>query len=587
MSAPTDARHAVGDALMLPRGLAGPAATWTRLGTLDGTVRPLVDAAGLVSPGPGRPSIDWWIGADDRWHLPSAETTVRQSRIRATPVVETAMRVPGGDALHRVCVVRLPSAEGGGDALLMEVENRTGTPFALALALRPFDAVGPVAVHTVSMSDGALVADGRTALLLAKAPNRAVAGGRDGGDLLEVIRAGGAHDATFEELHDPSGLAQSVFVVPVPHRVTFRAVIPLDVDLTSYPGVLPTAADVAEGWRVQLRDAARVGLPDTARGTAFDALPGALVLAASEAASGTLEDQLALAEALATVGFTDQATAVLAGVLLGIDDASIFGRSDAALEHAAAVALGRHLQRQPDADLARAGLELAVRAAQRQAEARRPGRLFGRRRPLVPVTAEAQRDVAALLTVMDQAGEARAAADTRTMLAALHVEDVPAAVPPGVGDELDALLAEASSAVSWPGRTDWAPAARATNLLVASLVRADPDAVAVAAEVPEAWLGQNFEVHGFRTPAGVVSFAVRWHAERPALLWEVVDGEAPLAITAPGLDQGWTSGDPAGEALLSPVALPEHPVPGAPGGGVVIDGLQIGRRPPSGDIDGS
>lgn len=587
MSAPTETLRTADEALMLPRGLTDPAAAWTRLGTLDGTSRPLVDAGGLVSPGSGRPSVDWWIGADDRWHLPSAEVTVRQSLVRGTPVVETAMRVPGGDALQRVCVVRLPSAEGGGDALLIEVENRTGIPFALALALRPFDAAGPVPVHTVAIADGALLADGRTALLLAKAPNRAVAGGREGGDLLEVVRSGGAQDATFETVHDPSGTAQAAVIVPVPHRVTFRAVIPLDVDRTTFPEVLPGAAEVAEGWRVQLRDAARVGLPDAARVAAFDALPATLVLAVADAAGGTLDDRLALAEALATVGFTEEAAAVIAGVLLAIDDAHLLGRADAAVEHGAATALGRLLQRHRDGDLARAGLELAVRAAQRLAAAQRPARVLRRRRPSVPFTARTREDVAALATVMDQAGEERAAADTRALCTALGAEDDPVPAAAGVGDELDALLAAASPTVAWPGHTGWAQAARATNLLVESLVRADPDAVAVAAEVPEAWLGQNFEAHGFRTPAGVVSFAVRWHAERPALLWEVVDGVAPLTVRAPGLDERWTSGDPAGEALLGPVTLPERPAPGAGGGGLVIGGLQIGRRPPSEDTDGS
>jgi hypothetical protein len=57
-----------------------------------------VGTAGLVRPGNVSWSLDWWIGADDRWHVPGREAAVRQSLVDGMPVVRTAMRVPGGDA---------------------------------------------------------------------------------------------------------------------------------------------------------------------------------------------------------------------------------------------------------------------------------------------------------------------------------------------------------------------------------------------------------------------------------------------------------------------------------------------------------
>ena len=39
--------------------------------------------------------------------------------------------------------------------------------------------------------------------------------------------------------------------------------------------------------------------------------------------------------------------------------------------------------------------------------------------------------------------------------------------------------------------------------------------------LPDAWLGQGIEVHDAPTHHGVLSFAVRWHGDRPALLWEL------------------------------------------------------------------
>ena len=50
-------------------------------------------------------TLDWYIAADDRWHVPAQEPTVRQERIEGTPVVETRIRIPDGDAVQRVWAV--------------------------------------------------------------------------------------------------------------------------------------------------------------------------------------------------------------------------------------------------------------------------------------------------------------------------------------------------------------------------------------------------------------------------------------------------------------------------------------------------
>ena len=62
------------------------------------------------------------------------------------------------------------------------------------------------------------------------------------------------------------------------------------------------------------------------------------------------------------------------------------------------------------------------------------------------------------------------------------------------------------------------------------------------------------------THAGELSYAVRWHGERPALLWELHPrpGGPAVRLTAPGLDPGWSTEASAGEALL---AAPAGPAP--------------------------
>ncbi len=61
--------------------------------------------------------------------MPAQEPTVRQERIEGTPVVETRIRVPDGDAVQRVWAV---SDVGG--TVIVEFENESPMPFAIALS---------------------------------------------------------------------------------------------------------------------------------------------------------------------------------------------------------------------------------------------------------------------------------------------------------------------------------------------------------------------------------------------------------------------------------------------------------------------
>ena len=87
----------------------------------------------------------------------------------------------------------------------------------------------------------------------------------------------------------------------------------------------------------------------------------------------------------------------------------------------------------------------------------------------------------------------------------------------------------------------------------------DAPSLRLAAHWPAGWLGQQVEVHNVPTWIGPVSWAVRWHGERPALLWEVVphrpDSAAPT-LSAPGLDPSFTATGWRGEALLAPPLVP-------------------------------
>ena len=84
-----------------------------------------------------------------------------------------------------------------------------------------------------------------------------------------------------------------------------------------------------------------------------------------------------------------------------------------------------------------------------------------------------------------------------------------------------------------------------------ALVREAPDgSLALATIFPPEWAGQPLEVHDAPTHHGLLSYALRWHGDRPALLWQC---ERPGAtLTVPGLDRSFSTGEPSGEALLAP-----------------------------------
>jgi hypothetical protein len=67
---------------------------------------------------------------------------------------------------------------------------------------------------------------------------------------------------------------------------------------------------------------------------------------------------------------------------------------------------------------------------------------------------------------------------------------------------------------------------------------------------PVEWLGQPVAVHEAPSARGPVSFALRWHGTRPALLWDAPEG---VSLRAPALDPDWAGAGGKGEALLAEV----------------------------------
>ena len=65
--------------------------------------------------------------------------------------------------------------------------------------------------------------------------------------------------------------------------------------------------------------------------------------------------------------------------------------------------------------------------------------------------------------------------------------------------------------------------------------------------------GQIIAVHDVPLRGGSLSFAVRWHGARPALLW---DAPAGVELRAPALDPAWSAATGVGETLLAEPPTP-------------------------------
>lgn len=503
---------------------------WTAIGNLDSPWRGLVDPAGLVSVAGATWSLDWWIGADDRWHLPCREVAVRQSLLGSAPVVETRLRVPGGDALHRAYAAR---SAAGDEALVVEVENQSKLPFAVALALRPHDQAGVGRIDELVLAGTAVRIDGGTVVVLPRSPGRIALSDAAGGDSASTVLAGAADEVGPASVACRDGLAQAALLFPLAHTATMRVVLPVGRPGAApvEPAAFPTGAQVAAGWGTHVSRGARVEVPDRRLRDAVAASARHLLLGPAGPHG---------AAALDLLGFPDDASRTL------LADPTTLARSadPGAVLHAVA----RHWELTRDDDFARAAAGLVAALVPRL------GRGGAAADEVLGSGA-----LTAAVGLLEAAGEPRAAGDVRAVTSRT-------APPSGVADpsaRLHELLSAASSTWTWPGPSgghDLVANAELVTLVRRLLVDDEGVGLVLCPSVPEAWLGQGWELHDAPTRHGRLSYAVRWHGDRPALLWERHPraGTPAVVLTIPGLDPTWSTTDAVGEALLAPVALPER-----------------------------
>lgn len=616
------------------------------VGVLDGAGIGTVDPRGLVTGPDGHWSLDWWIGADDRWHVPSRETAVRQSLLEDVPVPVTAMRVPGGDVVQRVWGFRDAS---GGDLLAVEFENASRLPVALALAVRPYGPDGAGRIEQIDIAEDRILVDGVVGLWLDRAPARRAVSTLAGGDVATPVLAGQAEIESGPTEQCSAGFATGAIVVPVPHTAVVRLFVPLD-DLARQapPTTVPPADAVARGWVSHLDRHLRVEIPDPEMaGTLRAASAGLLLAAAGRRLTGEdpTTDTAALVGTLDRLGLHDEARLIVASLPSGQGTGGRLGGTDTSGDatSAALVAAARHWRATRDDELVAELAGPLAAGAHHHTRGRSllrrgpdlppgPGALAWRLRAMLDVSdalggggqPDAAQAVAQLTAEVRDSLDASLAAtgsstdpvDLRALIAgafdlvdpshpalgavldgvaATGLDDGSVAQltgPTGLSTQLTSLVARvemrrgdarALDRLGWLVRCGgesrtWsdlvhprlgtgcggtggsaAAASAVADAILDLLVQERQQSLVLCPVWPRDWLGAGIEVHGMATTVGRLSFAVRWHGARPALLWELElhPGVGPVTLTIPGLDPSWSTTEPRGDALLA--APPEAP----------------------------
>lgn len=401
----------------------------------------------------GQERLRWFVAADDRWYRPSRETTVRQREVSGVPVIETRIKVPGGDAVQRVYGV----ADFGG-AIVVEVFNDSSLPFAVA-----FDRGDIAAMREPSPT------------------------GVQGIDL-------------------PVGSV----VFPVGHHATMRvAILISDIERSLERKIsaqelelLPSFEQVERGWLAALRVASRVDVPEASWENILTTQRCKLLLAGDGGATGD-------------------------GVSSSGDDFV-----DLILDRAERVKLGD----KPDqwVDEVAAATESVIRRCAKSRDAK----WFE------------ERAIVLAGMVLNRAGETRGQKDIAQAWSRVVSDAAGVGAFSSLSDIGAAISRDQLASFSGVRQIAWVE-----SQLVAQ--RRDNVIEICPRGIDAAWLGANFECHRLvASPEHLISFAVRWHGDKPALLWEI-DGPPGARVAASAVDGTFSSTELRGETLLSGFAAPQ------------------------------
>lgn len=565
-------------------GVAQRPESWNTLSTIGvGSVAD-VAATGAIYPRSRALVVEIWFGSGGRWVRGGADAGNRQSRVVGLPVIETRQRVGDGD------VIQTAWADESGDGrgrVVIELANETDVAVVAAIVVRPARLLETGSIKEIRVAGTLIVADQLPIVEIGREPGDVAVAVDEGSGtgLLEVLQLSADSLIGHDRLVDDRGRASLAAMIPLTAGVNRQIQV---LDGREAATVAPAPLDkIVSGWRSHLEAASEIELPGWPKHVP-PALMSSLLGAVADP-SAPLGDQAwkrrddaSLAVALGGVGLHWGAAEVVDRLLEAVTDGSIQRSAWPAVAAACAVVAGTPvgdatLERHGDSAVAVAGevltksstpgldflLHDVVRSAHGDAAARDAKSITGTAstgdalsqlgRLGVSLTAQ---QVSALIV---ESGEAKKPLDEFDLaLSMILTRNVDRAV-----DAVIPVRARAGTTWRWArSQCGDSPHARAALLIgLRSLcISTTSDTIDVVPGMQRAWLGQNLRASRLPTPFGTLSYAVRWHGSRAALLWEMEDHtEREFTMTCRSIDPAFATTERSGETLLEE---PTHLVSG-------------------------
>jgi len=458
-------------------------------------------------------TLDFTIAAGVQW-VAAANTQRTNQHLDAPGVLVTTYTTPAGEVEQRVAA----GVVDGQPAAIVEIENKGGVAIAVGAVARPLRHDGRGYIGEVAVDSDTLSVDGQMAARFASKPTTVAAFDGASGDLIENMpEADQAVPAATMKCR--SGGAQAAAIWPLPHTATLRLVVALREPIGTSAAV-PTTHDINRGWHSHLKRGMRLEVDGMSAG----------------------DDLVVAARSLLTLwpANDNSPQAILAMSELG------FGRD--------AARLFPQLERNEDDPS-------VIRALSRWAQLGEQGHQLDDLERILGRLAQAAHGIAA--QGGNLAGPAWLESALITLGGRLHQID-----QPDVGDRIqgftatlrhdadtDDQLARLSKGLDDRGLWNAGQVRSAAELVTAVRSIAVDDAggeLRVLAALPAMWRGRTIDAFALPVANGTLSYGIRWHGPRPALLWEAnLAPEAPFQISAPGIDPAFHSTERAGETLLA------------------------------------
>ncbi len=517
------------------------------VGTLGVGAVSHVDERGRIHPHDRSWSLSIVISTGESWF--GVDGPVRRTRIGGLPVIECRLRVGEHDVVWRVAA----DEDGPSGRTIVEIETEGADALTLGLAVTPERLEGVGSIERARVAGERIVIDGRPAVELGRLPGDVVTGSlEDGGlgALLGEVVSGHADPTRIVESGGrDAGLVALLPMIPSTTR-TIRVVDGSEPERS----VAPAIERIRDGWSRHLDGLATVSVP---------AWPAHLWPAAT---SGVLL-------AAATSGLGRPGSTLAASAAIGADEATVQAVADQALESwlhgaldprgagelAVALSVCARLGVDPPTTQHDLAAQLVVASLHVIPAGLRPdahallGRIAG---------ARAMSDAAASAVTNDPRdgrrlgfGEGESNVPEADDAFERAMGRIMSAGPNARLQNPDPIVdvrAAAGSTWSWASNSaPDDPDRRARVVLgLRRMVVDDSTSIDCAPGAFDTWLGRSVDVTALPVRGGRLSFSIRWHGERPAVLWEFDGGGTPV-FTCRALDPNWSSGEQSGEALLA------------------------------------